>query len=201
MALSDKGTKTARDKIKRDEFIKKFKPPKIDPEKFKEYFEKKKKPKFERMPLPIPKGFGPRFGKPPSPKTDPEAYRKFIEKFKKEKAKRKELLTDRTDNKNRKKRKTSKKFADGGKAESFGMLSVKAGVDNNPNPTQADRIVGATKKKNGGPVDSPKKKEKKKKMPGLLAIGIEIIKPKKPIKAANGGLAGRLAKRGYGKAR
>ena len=26
---------------------------------------------------------------------------------------------------------------------SFGMLSVKAGVDKNPNPTQADRIAGA----------------------------------------------------------
>ena len=33
--------------------------------------------------------------------------------------------------------------ADGG---SFGMLSVKAGIDNNPNPTQADRIAGATMK-------------------------------------------------------
>ena len=29
---------------------------------------------------------------------------------------------------------------------SFGMLSVKAGVDNNPNPTAADRIAGAKKK-------------------------------------------------------
>ena len=35
----------------------------------------------------------------------------------------------------------------------FGMLSVKAGIDNNPNPTQADRIAGATKKmKRGGKV-------------------------------------------------
>ena len=37
----------------------------------------------------------------------------------------------------------------------FGMLSVKAGIDNNPNPTQADRIAGAkkrgkTKMANGG---------------------------------------------------
>ena len=31
--------------------------------------------------------------------------------------------------------------------EAFGMLSVKAGIDNNPKPTQADRIVGATKNK------------------------------------------------------
>ena len=29
----------------------------------------------------------------------------------------------------------------------FGMLSVKAGIDNNPNPTQADRIAGAKMKK------------------------------------------------------
>ena len=47
----------------------------------------------------------------------------------------------------------------------FGMLSVKAGIDNNPNPTKADKIAGATKK------------------------------------LKKGGLAGRLAQRGYGKAR
>ncbi len=29
----------------------------------------------------------------------------------------------------------------------FGMLSVKAGIDNNPNPTQADRIAGARMRK------------------------------------------------------
>tara|TARA_B100000497_G_C7646656_1_gene388850 strand:+ start:1129 stop:1290 length:162 start_codon:yes stop_codon:yes gene_type:complete len=29
----------------------------------------------------------------------------------------------------------------------FGMLSVKAGIDNNPGITKADRIAGATKKK------------------------------------------------------
>ena len=33
-----------------------------------------------------------------------------------------------------------------GGATSFGMLSVKAGVDKNPKPTAADRIVGAKKK-------------------------------------------------------
>ena len=67
--------------------------------------------------------------------------------------------------------------------------------------TKKDILMGrgVVKKKRGGPVDSPKKKKKTKKG-GILAIGIEIIKPK-PIKAANGGLAGRLAKRGYGKAK
>ena len=38
----------------------------------------------------------------------------------------------------------------------FGMLSVKKGVDNNPKPTAADRIAGATMKK-GGSVKSKKK--------------------------------------------
>jgi hypothetical protein len=35
------------------------------------------------------------------------------------------------------------------KGGSFGMLSVKAGVDKNPKPTAADRIAGATMKKGG----------------------------------------------------
>jgi len=39
--------------------------------------------------------------------------------------------------------KMKKKAKSGG---NFGMLSVKAGVDKNPNPTQADRIAGAKKK-------------------------------------------------------
>ena len=43
------------------------------------------------------------------------------------------------------------KKAESGKKTPFGMLSVKAGVDKNPNPTAADRIVGAKKKMmNGG---------------------------------------------------
>ena len=33
------------------------------------------------------------------------------------------------------------------KTTEFGMLSVKAGIDNDPNPTQADKIAGATMKK------------------------------------------------------
>ena len=41
------------------------------------------------------------------------------------------------------KKKMMKKTANGKKAK-FGMLSVKAGIDKNPNPTQADRIAGAT---------------------------------------------------------
>lgn len=42
---------------------------------------------------------------------------------------------------------------------SFGMLSVKAGVDKNPKPTAADRIAGAkmSKKKMGGVTKLKKK--------------------------------------------
>ena len=42
-------------------------------------------------------------------------------------------------------RSSDKTYKKGGKTD-FGMLSVKAGYDNNPNPTAADRIVGAKKK-------------------------------------------------------
>ena len=42
---------------------------------------------------------------------------------------------------------TKKKLYKKGGKSAFGMLSVKAGVDNNPNPTAADRIVGAKKNK------------------------------------------------------
>ena len=45
-----------------------------------------------------------------------------------------------------KKGKDVKKKAKGGGSD-FGMLSVKAGIDKNPNATQADRIAGATKGK------------------------------------------------------
>ena len=68
-----------------------------------------------------------------------------------------------------------------GKKSKFGMLSVEAGVDNNPNITQADKIVGATKKN---------KKAMGGEINGLKKMGMKV-----------GGLAGRLALRGYGKAR
>ena len=49
----------------------------------------------------------------------------------------------------------SRKMSKGGSSK-FGMLSVKAGIDKNPKPTQADRIAGAKMKK-GGAVRSKKK--------------------------------------------
>ena len=94
----------------------------------------------------------------------------------------------------------------------FGMLSVKAGIDNNPKPTQADRIAGATKKmKRGGKVtgrsigpagasivsDDGKRIKKLKTMAQSLAQGAG----KTLGRLAGVKLAGRLAKRGYGKAK
>jgi hypothetical protein len=42
------------------------------------------------------------------------------------------------------------KKAQNGKKTSFGMLSVKAGIDKNPKPTAADRIAGAKKQAKSG---------------------------------------------------
>ncbi len=105
---------------------------------------------------------------------------------------------------------------DGGSASKFGMLSVKAGIDNNPNPTQADRIAGATKKmKRGGKVtgrsigpagasivsdDGKKIKQIKKISKSLLPLDAASVGAVSAIKGL-GKLAGRLATRGYGKAR
>ena len=78
-----------------------------------------------------------------------------------------------------------KKMKDGGK---FGMLSVKAGYDNNPNATAADRIVGAKKSKNkmggkkkmyGGSAMKPKKKGMGGKMMKYKKGGF-TLEPKTP---------------------
>ncbi len=54
----------------------------------------------------------------------------------------------------------ARKMQEGGSSK-FGMLSVKAGVDKNPKPTQADRIAGA-KMQNGGEKPSAGLTKKKK---------------------------------------
>ena len=74
-----------------------------------------------------------------------------------------------------------------GDSTDFGMLSVKAGIDNNPKPTQADRIAGATKG------------EKKKAKGGVRTA---IAKIKKAKDGARTGVRGTgAAKRGFRKAR
>ena len=73
-----------------------------------------------------------------------------------------------------------RKMAKGG-STSFGMLSVKAGVDKNPKPTAADRIVGAKKKMQmGGSSPSSGLTEKKKSAVAKKAsAGKDIGKPGK----------------------
>ena len=84
------------------------------------------------------------------------------------------------------KKKTKKTFKEGDSTD-FGMLSVEAGIDNNPKPTQADRIAGATKG------------EKKKAKGGVRTA---IAKIKKAKDGARTGVRGTgAAKRGFRKAR
>ena len=74
-----------------------------------------------------------------------------------------------------------------GDSTDFGMLSVEAGIDNNPKPTQADRIAGATKN------------EKKKAKGGVRTA---IAKIKKAKDGSRTGVRGTgAAKKGFRKAR
>jgi hypothetical protein len=66
-----------------------------------------------------------------------------------------------------------KKIAKAKSGKSFGMLSVKAGIDKNPKPTAADRIAGA--KMNAGKAKNGTKLAAKK------------VVAKKPIKKAQDG--------------
>lgn len=67
-----------------------------------------------------------------------------------------------------------KKIAKAKAGKSFGMLSVKAGIDKNPKPTAADRIAGAKmnagKAKNGTKVAA--KKPIKKAQNGMKAVDL-----------------------------
>tara|TARA_R100000152_G_C6712607_1_gene139957 strand:- start:476 stop:889 length:414 start_codon:yes stop_codon:yes gene_type:complete len=76
------------------------------------------------------------------------------------------------------------------KKSSFGMLSVKAGIDNNPNATQADKIAGAkmkdkTQKANKGKLMSEEEKSKKKAKPEVKEKPIPRMEDLPPKKAIN----------------
>jgi hypothetical protein len=74
-----------------------------------------------------------------------------------------------------------------GGSKEFGMLSVKAGIDKNPNPTQADRIAGAKKKAMSG-MEMMKNGGKKAAKQAAIAIAMKKAgkAPKKMMK--NGGI-------------
>lgn len=89
--------------------------------------------------------------------------------------------------------------AENGKKTAFGMLSVKKGIDNNPNPTFADKIAGATKKKAMSGMEMMKMGGKAAKQ---AAIAIAMKKagkaPKK--KMQYGGSAASMVPKGKAKA-
>jgi hypothetical protein len=66
--------------------------------------------------------------------------------------------------KHSKKKMSYKKGGKMKKKGDFGMLSVKKGIDNNPNPTQADRIAGATMMYGGKVKKAPGGMKMKNKM-------------------------------------
>jgi len=68
-----------------------------------------------------------------------------------------------------------KKIAKAKSGKSFGMLSVKAGIDKNPKPTAADRIAGAKMKAAGKAKYGAK-------------VGAKKVVAKKPIKKAQDGI-------------
>ena len=90
-------------------------------------------------------------------------------------------------------KKGKKRFAKGGESK-FGMLSVKAGIDNNPNPTKADRIAGAT-------MNKPKKAmmglavQVAKKAKDKGAKGAEFLSPLAMLRRAAKKDGGMMAKR------
>lgn len=79
-----------------------------------------------------------------------------------------------------------KKIAKAKAGKSFGMLSVKAGIDKNPKPTAADRIAGAKMKAAGKAKYGAKvaaKKPIKKAQNGMKAVDLpEFTKKAKSLK-------------------
>ena len=73
----------------------------------------------------------------------------------------------------------------------FGMLSVKAGIDKNPKPTQADRIAGATKGKRVKAMGGGAMKKRVMKRGGGMAA-------QRQKKMGGGAMKKRVMKRGGG---
>jgi len=90
------------------------------------------------------------------------------------------------------KKRTKLKKGTGKNGNKFGMLSVKAGVDKNPNPTQADRIAGATKGKRVKAMGGGAMKKRVMKRGGGMAT------PKREKKMGGGAMKKRVMKRGGG---
>ena len=88
------------------------------------------------------------------------------------------------------------------KKSAFGMLSVKAGIDKNPNPTQADRIAGAKmsgprqKKAMGGPIVGAFKDRVMKQYKERINTAKAKKQDKARVKKMGGGMMRRTFKKG-----
>ena len=82
------------------------------------------------------------------------------------------------------------------KKDKFGMLSVKAGIDNNPNPTHADRIAGAKGMKKGGRAKNTRRMNQLEELGRVDAEKAYTRKGKKNLKAEKKRIVRSLNSRG-----
>ena len=82
------------------------------------------------------------------------------------------------------------------KKDNFGMLSVKAGIDNNPNPTHADRIAGAKGMKKGGRAKNTRRMNQLEELGRVDAEKAYTRKGKRNLKAEKKRIVRSLNSRG-----
>jgi len=90
------------------------------------------------------------------------------------------------------------------KKDNFGMLSVKAGIDNNPDPTHADKIAGAKGMKKGGRAKNTRRMNQLEELGRVDAEKAYTKKGKRNLKAEKKRIVRSLnsrgaAMRGHGK--
>ena len=82
------------------------------------------------------------------------------------------------------------------KKDKFGMLSVKAGIDNNPDPTHADRIAGAKGMKKGGRAKNTRRMNQLEELGRVDAEKAYTKKGKRNLKAEKKRIVRSLNSRG-----
>jgi len=82
------------------------------------------------------------------------------------------------------------------KKDNFGMLSVKAGIDNNPDPTHADKIAGAKGMKKGGRAKNTRRMNQLEELGRVDAEKAYTRKGKRNLKAEKKRIVRSLNSRG-----
>ena len=82
------------------------------------------------------------------------------------------------------------------KKDNFGMLSVKAGIDNNPDPTHADRNAGAKGMKKGGRAKNTRRMNRLEELGRVDAEKAYTKKGKRNLKAEKKRIVRSLNSRG-----